>query len=283
MKYEIFRFFMNILPHKLGHKLLYRQVFHRKLNLKQPIGLNEKIQYLILNELGDNESDLSDKVKVKEILTHQNIDGLRIPKTLFTFKSKAELKRLNRSELPEKFVLKCNHGSGHVFVCYDINNFSFDEKINILLKDLKKDFSKNSLEYHYSGIEPCIMIEEYLEDSENKLPLDYKFFSYNGNTKYVMVCTERESGYKATFFDKNWNKIDYSMNPSSNEIKKPKNLEKMWEISEKLSKGHKFVRVDLYNINGEVYFSELTFTPAAGLSRTYTSEGNKILGSYLKI
>lgn len=281
MKQKILMFFLSLLPHNIAHKILYRIYSGKKLNLNQPITLNEKIQWLIVNEYGEREALLTDKDLVKELIAKMNLKDLNIPKTLYVLRNADDLKKIDFDSLPNKFVIKCNHGSGNVFVCN--NKSDFDKKIKILFKDLKKDFSKKTLEYHYKYIKPVILIEEFLETKTGTLPEDYKFFSYNGETKCVMVCTDRESGYKATFFDKDWNRLNYSTHEEHKNIPKPQNFEQMWDISEKLSTNHKFVRVDLYNINGKVYFGELTFTPAAGLSKTYTEQADIKLGSYLNV
>lgn len=283
MLYELFIFILNFLPKSIAHKILYYKYFKRKLDYKNLIGLNEKIHYLIVNEYGKDEALLSDKYRVKKIINDMNIDGLNIPKTLFIINSLEDYNNISYKSLPDKFIIKCNHGSGNVFVCKKDDKNDIDKKIRILLKDIKKDYSKRSLEYHYKYIKPCIIVEEYLNDNENKVPIDYKFFCFNGKTECVMVCTERDKGYKSTFFNEKWEEINYSTHPSKIKIKRPKNYTKMWEIASKLSKGHKFLRVDLYNIDGRIYFSELTFTPAAGMSRTYTEEANIALGNKLKL
>lgn len=281
MKQKILMFILSLLPHDIAHEILYRIYSGKKLDLKNPITLNEKIQWLIVNEYGEREAFLTDKYLVKKEIANLKLKDLNIPKTLYILKNKKDLKNINFDNLPNKFVIKCNHGSGNVFVCNGKSDF--DKNIKILFKDLKKDFSKKTLEYHYKYIKPVILIEEFLETKNGGLPEDYKFFSYNGKTKCVMVCTDRENGYKATFFDKKWNKLNYSTHEEEKSIPKPQNFEQMWDISEKLSLNHKFVRVDLYNINGKIYFGELTFTPAAGLSKTYTKQADIKLGSYLNI
>lgn len=281
MKQRILMFVLSLLPHDIAHKILYRIYSGKKLNLNEPVTLNEKIQWLIVNEYGANEAILTDKYLVKEKIANMKLPNLNIPKTLFVLKSTNDLKNINFDSLPNKFVIKCNHGSGNVFVCS--SKTDFDKKIKILFKDLKKDFSKKTLEYHYKYIKPVILIEEFLENKSGSLPEDYKFFSYNGKTRCVMVCTDRENGYKATFFDKNWNRLNYSTHEETKNMPRPQNFEQMWDISEKLSLNYKFVRVDLYNINGKIYFGELTFTPAAGLSKTYTEQADIELGSYLDI
>ena len=282
MKLKILVFFLSFLPKKIAHKILYFLVKKRNLNYSNPVSLNEKIHWLIVNKYGKREALFSDKYLVKKEIEKMNIKDLNIPKTIYVIENKNDFNNISFSDLPKKFVIKCNHGSGHVFVCTNDDYSDFNKKMNILFRDLKKDFSKSTLEYHYHYIKPVIIIEEFLESNDGVLPNDYKFFSYKGCTKCVMVCTDRDTKYSCTFFDKNWNKLPYSTHESSN-IVIPDNFDKMWEISEKLSSSFDFVRVDLYNINGSIYFGELTFTPAAGLSSTYTDDADVILGSYLNL
>ena len=282
MKYKFIKIVMPLLclmPNGKAHKILYRLRTGKRLNLSNPKTLNEKIHYMIVNEYGETEAMYTDKVLVKSIIEKMKIDNLFIPKTLAVYDDG----NFDIDKLPNSFVLKCNHGSGHVYICKNKSKFNYKKCLNVLKKDLKKDYSKGALEYHYSFIEPKIMVEEYLSDNGDSVPEDYKFFCYSGEPKCVMVCTERGKHYKATFFDKKWNKLDYSVHPSNKAIEKPKNFEKMWKIASELSKDFKFVRVDLYNINGKIYFGELTFSPAAGFSETYTKKADRILGDYLEL
>lgn len=281
MKHKLFIYILNCLPKKVSHKLLYYKYFHKKLDLNNPKTLNEKIHWLEINYYGKREGDLTDKNKVKDYIKSLNIKDLYIPKTYFTISSNNNV--INYDLLPNKYVLKTNHGSGNVYILNKEDKQKNEIALIKELKLLKKDFSKNLLEYHYSYIKPVIIFEEYLNDFNNEQPYDYKFFCYSGNVKCVMVCTDRENSYKSNFFDKGWNELNYSTHPSNKKIEKPDNFSRMWEIASIISKEHKFVRVDLYNINGKIYFGEMTFTPAAGLSKTYTKEADEILGSYLYV
>ncbi|SEP62587.1 TupA-like ATPgrasp [Streptococcus equinus] len=281
VKNNLISLILNLLPRTLGHRFLFFKQFHKNLNLNNPKTLNEKIHWLELNYYGEREAVLTDKNKVKDYINSLNIKDLYVPKTYLVLNSKNE--NINFEILPSRFVLKTNHGSGDVYILDKSNLKIVEEAIEKELKLLKKDFSKNLLEYHYSYIDPVVMFEEYLNDGINEQPFDYKFFCFSGKVKCVMVCTERENSYKSTFFDKDWNFLNYSTHPSDKEIKQPQNFSKMWNIAEIISSDHKFVRVDLYNIGGKIYFGEMTFTPAAGLSMTYTSEADEILGSYLTI
>ena len=284
LKYKFIKLVMPLLclmPKDMAHRVLYRLRAGKRLDLNNPKTLNEKIHYMIVNHYGEKEAKYTDKVIVKSIIEKMNINDLYIPKTIAVYNK--DSCDVESDKLPDCFVLKCNHGSGHVFICKNKSKFNLNKNLKILKKDLNKDYSKGALEYHYSFIEPKIMVEEYLADSDNSVPADYKFFCYNGDPKCVMVCTERGKNYKATFFDKKWVKLNYSTHPSSKEILKPKNFEKMWKIAGEISKNFKFVRVDLYNLNGKIYFGELTFSPAAGFSDTYTKEADRVLGDYLEL
>ena len=265
-----------------AHSDLYASVFGKKLNIDSPVDFNEKIHWLILNYYGKNEGDLADKECVKNYVSRMNIDGLKIPKTLKTYKSVDDI---DLRELPEKFVLKCNHFSGDVFICKDKKNFDLDFAKKRLNEILKKDFADVNLEYHYSYIEPLIMAEEYLDDNEHKNPLDYKIYCFNGKAESILVCSNREEKLKLNDFDLNWNELDYTTDEYRSKIKiaRPKKLKKMIRIAETLAKGIPFVRVDLYEIGDEIYFGEYTFTPGAGIIKYYKQGALDYFGAKIDI
>ena len=165
------------LPKSVTHKYLYHKKFKKKLNLKKPKDFNEKLQYLIVYKYGKKEGKLADKLLVKEYVKNLKIENLYIPKTLKVYN---DVDEIDISALPEKFVLKCNHGSGNVFVCNDKSKFNIEEAKRMLNASLKKNFAKGTFEYHYKYIKPVIIAEEYLEDGMGKNPLDYKFYVFNG-------------------------------------------------------------------------------------------------------
>lgn len=282
MKHKLFLLLLNLLPKKIAHQLLYKRKMGKKLNLKDPKDLNEKLQYLMIYKYGKKEGFLSDKYRVKEYINNYNIEDLYIPKTLKVYNSVNEIKL---DDLPEKFVLKCNHGSGKAYICKSKENFDLDKVKRELKQIFNKSFSKDSLEYHYSYIKPVIMIEEYLDDGINTNPIDYKFYCHNGVVESILVCSERDKGLKLDDFDLNWNHLDYTLDKyrSSKVLEKPNNLEKMIEIASKLSKDLPFVRVDLYSINNKIYFGELTFTPAAGVIYYYKQFALDKLGSIIDL
>ena len=286
MKKVIWGILMNILylfPREIAHKILYRIVMKKKLNLDNPYDLNEKIQWLLLNRYGENEAFLADKYLVKKFLTEKGY-GKYIPKLYAVYDNVYDI---NLDTLPEKFVLKTNNGCGNVFVCKDKNSFNLNKAKKVLNTALKKNFAKVNLEYHYSLIKPKILCEEFLDDGTEKLPTDYKFYCFNGKVECVLVCTDRidENNKTIAYYDRNWKRLAFESEEyvSSKNIEKPENFEEMLSLASNLSVGHNFVRVDLYNLNGKIYFGELTFTPACGMIYSLKQESLDYLGSYINI
>ena len=279
-------FILWILPKNLAHKILYKLVMKKNLNLKNPADFNEKIQWLIVNKYGSSEGILADKFLVKDIVKKMNINGLYIPKTLKIYRDANDI---NLDELPDRFVIKCNHGSGKVFICNNKDNFDIENAKKELNHELKINFAKLSLEYQYGFIKPLIIAEEYLTDNNHKNPLDYKFYCFNGKVESLLVCSNREKELKLDDFNKEWEKLDYTFEKfkSNENLQKPINFNNMIKIAEDLAKVNNknmpFVRIDLYNINGKIYFGEYTFTPAAGMINYYKQSALNILGSKINL
>lgn len=276
------KIFLYLLPKNIGRRLFYRVVMKKKLNLNNPKDFNEKINWLIVYEHGEKEGKLADKHLVKDIIINQDIPNLHVPKT---YKVYNDANEINLDDLPDQFVLKCNHACEDVFICTDKKTFNLDEAKEVLNKKLKMNYAFETLEYHYKYIVPVIMAEEYLTDSINKNPIDYKFYCFNGKAENILICSNRDEELKLDDFDLEWNLRDYTFPEykSNREFIKPKNLDEMIEIAEKLSQDHIFVRVDLYNINGKIYFGELTFTPFNGIINYYRQETLDLLGDKLKL
>ena len=270
-----------ILPKKLAHKMLYKNVMNKKLNLKEPKDFNEKIQYLMLYKYGELETKLADKYKVREYIENKGYKDI-LTKLYGVYHSP---ENINVKKLPNEFVIKTNHGYGNVFICYDKEKFKLEDCKKKLKKALKGNFAKSQLEYHYSPIKPLIICEEYINDGNGKNPLDYKIYCFNGKPECILMCSNREKELKLDYYDLEWNYLDYARDEykSNKRIEKPKNLNRMIEIASELSKDMSFVRVDLYNVDGKIYFGELTFTPAAGMVKYNTQEALDYLGKLIKL
>ena len=272
---------LYILPKRIGRGILYYNAFGKKLNLKNPKTFNEKIQWLIINSYGQREGRLADKYLVRDYVKSKGLESI-LPKVYGVYD---ECEEINLNKLPDTFVLKTNHGSGTVFICDDKNKFNFEECKKKLSNLLAEDFSKKTLEYHYHYIDPKIICEEYIKQDNKRNPDDYKIYCFNGKAECILVCTEREEKLKLDYYDLNWNYLNYVPDKykSKKNHPKPPKLKDMINIAEKLSKDFPFVRVDLYNVNGKIYFGELTFTPASGLIKYNTNEAQIYLGKLINL
>jgi hypothetical protein len=182
--------------------------------------------------------------------------------------------------LPEKYIVKVNHGSGgHLVVEGRPDKAEIARRMKTLLS---KDFSRGpgAREYHYKAIPPQIVIEELLDDGNTLGPLDYRFWCFAGQPRLVQV-DDRVHGINP-FYDPEWRKVDLSYREEFRDvdIPRPRELEEMLEIASKLSAGFDFVRVDLYDVHGHIYFGEMTFTPFGGRLRFRPEEWNRKLGDW---
>lgn len=268
------------MPKKMAHQLCYERDMKKKLNLAPPKDFNEKIQWLMLNEYDERYGKLADKYLVRNYVGKIRPDILT--KLYGVYDNALDI---DFDKLPQKFVLKTNHGSGKVYICTDKKIFNVQTCVNDLNKQLKENFAKVSLEYHYKYIKPKIICEEYLDDGKNLNPIDYKFYCFNGNAECVLVCSNRDKKLKLDYYDLDWNYLNYSKDEYKSGVKfeKPKKLKEMIKIAEQLSKEFVFVRVDLYEINGKIYFGELTFTPAAGRIYYNTQSSLNYLGGLIDL
>ncbi|UQF24036.1 glycosyl transferase [Vagococcus lutrae] len=264
----------------------YYKVFKRRLRLNPPILFSEKIQYIKLYDKNPLYSTLVDKVEVKKYVSKVlgNKDNYIIP-TLGVWDS---FDQIDFNELPKKFVLKCNHDSGSYIIVKDKEKLDKNFAKTKLEKALNKNFYEVGREWAYKNVTPKIMAEKYIEDSKTKDLNDYKFYCFNGKVDCVMICTERDSGNtKFYFFDKQWKFKKYntsSLQIDSNfTLPKPEKFDEMITLAEKLSTGLKFVRIDLYYVNGSIYFGEYTLYPLSGYDANLLAETDKYFGSKIDL
>ena len=268
----------------LDTKLKYRSSFKKKLNLKDPKTINEKILYLKLNDYYKNDliTECADKYAIRNYLKRKNMEFL-LPKLYGVYDNANDI---NWNDLPDSFVAKCNHGCGYNIIVKDKSKLNLEEARKQLNRWLKDDWWKSG-EVQYKFIKKKIIIEEYLGDIET-----YKFYCFNGIPKVMYVSSnEWKEGicYKdeyLDYFDMNFNHLNCTLkghknNP--NKIEKPSNFDEMVEISSKLSSDFPFVRVDLYDVNGKVYISELTFCPTNGFMKLKPEYVAEEWGELLKL
>lgn len=263
---KILKFF-SFVPDEPMLRLQYWIKTGRVLNLHNPKRFTEKLQWYKLYYRNPLMKQCVNKFAVREYVKRKGLESILV-KLYAHYNS---VNDLNWVELPEKFVIKTQHGGGglNVILCNGKTEKMKNEIISRLSYDNVVTPSKRGgREWAYWGIPTGIVVEELLVNRENpKAGInDYKIFCYNGHAKYIIVDVDRYIGHKRNFYDTDWNNlhIESDCPPSDREIEKPDNLKEMLKIAEKLSGDFPYVRVDLYSVEGKVYFGELTFYPWSG-------------------
>ncbi len=274
-------------------KLRYRYVFKKSLDLKNPQDLNEKILWAKLYSDTTKWTELADKRKVRDYVEKIGL-GDTLVKLYATWYKKEDV---NFDILPETFIIKANNGDGKgtnkIIRKKELTPDKEAEYIEMIGEWLsRKNIGALHAEPHYKNMVPCVIAEEVLPLDPGASSLtDYKIWCFNGKAYYVWVCNDRSGGGNSAHvmtYDLDWNAHpEYSVFNSDylrGEIMpKPDNLDKMIRVAEKLSQGFPELRVDLYNVQGKVYFGELTFTSQGGFMDFYTPEFNRLLGSKFSI
>lgn len=270
--------------HKLFSKLFYYRTYQKYPNLSKPKDFNEKLLFLKMTEYSTNQyiADCADKYKVREILQSKGFGNL-CTKLYGSYKRTEDI---DYSILPNKFVVKLNHGSGYNIICKDKSKFDIESANKQLNIWMSEDYGLYNGEWHYSNIKPVITIEEYIDALEDdSMLIDYKFNCFNGKVNSIFICYDRTpKSVKFDIYTPQWERTDYIKPEHRGErrlLSKPQNLEEMIKIAETLSLGFKFVRVDLYNINDRVYFGEFTFSPHSCTCEYYTQDFLNELGDCL--
>lgn len=279
--------FLRYVSDELYLKIAFKAYLGYPLDLENPRTFNEKLQWLKLHDKNPLYTKLVDKYEVKRYV-REKIGNDAVARTINVWNSADDI---DFRKLPSKFVLKCTHDSGGVIICKDRNRFNADSARRKLKKSLQNDYFLEGREWPYKHVPPRIIAEEYLESACGSDIIDYKFLCYGGKVKNIFTCTERfkEDGssgeLKVTFFDRKWNRLPFERKyrSSRKEIPRPKNLEQMIAISEKLSEGIPFVRIDLYDVDGHIYFGEFTFYPGGGLEWFRPFEWDYRLGKLINI
>lgn len=277
------RDFSKIIPDKLFIQMKYYSVFGKINNFKEPETFNEKLQWLKLYDRNPIYTNLVDKYEVRKYIAKTIGEQYLIP--LIGVWDKYE--DIDFSKLPNQFVLKCTHDSGGLVICTDKSKFDFETAKKKINESLNRNFYYKCREWPYKNIKPRIICEKYMVDESGVELKDYKFMCFNGEVKCSFVCLNRNlsEGLNVDFYDIDWNSMPFERHyPSSGKvIPKPKNYNKMIEFAERLSKDIMFVRVDFYEVNGKLYFGELTFYPGSGLEEFTPESYDYLLGSWIDL
>lgn len=272
---------LRFIPDKPYLKMVYRIKTGKKLNMKNPKTFCDKLNWLKLHNIHPEYTQLADKIAVREYLKEVLGEDICIP----MLGAWAHYDDIDFDALPDKFVLKCNHDSGSVKIITDKSKMDHITLRSFFENRLKQNPYTLGREYPYRNVTPRIYAEECMIPDGHKEINDYKFFCFDGKPEILFVATERSVDARFDFFDMDFNHLEIvNIHPKSGrEIPKPKNFEKMKELAAKLSKGMKFVRIDLYEINGKVYFSEFTFYHAGGFWPMNPEEWEYKLGELIDL
>ena len=256
---------------------------HKKLNLKNPQTLSDKVSYIELHEQSPLAASCTDKYAVREYVTNKGLGDILVP---IYGGGYTRFEDINLTELPDSFAIKATHGCKMNYLVPDKEKLDKNKCVAEMSKWLKTTYGTYSMEPHYLEIPHRIYAEEYLADADKLI--DYKFHCMNGVPQFVLVCgdrvvTEMGNSVSRHIFDMNWNHLSGLTDETADTVEKPEHFNQMIEIARELSADFKFVRVDLYDINGRVYFGELTFSPTNGVFSHYTQEFLNEMGSKLAI
>ncbi len=276
--------FLSVIPDSIYLRYQYWVHFHRMLNLRNPKRFTEKIQWLKIHNRKPLYSKLVDKYEVRAyvgcIIGHEYL----IP--ILGHWHNAE--EIDFELLPSAFVLKTTHDSGGVLICKDKTKFDIEKARVFLNERLKTNVFNVTREWPYKNVVPSIIAETLLNPFDDNEIQDYKWYCFNGKPTFCQVIKDRRSKETIDFFDTEWNHLEFcgltpGVKNSSTPIPMPSCLEKMIDVAERLSNGHPFMRVDLYEDNGNVYFGEMTFSPASGFGCFTPDKWDEIIGDKIQL
>lgn len=275
------RYFFNWMPDKLFIKLCYRCHLGKKLDLNDPKSYNEKLQWLKLYDRDPKYTDLVDKYKVREYVKDKIGEQYLIP-LIGVWDS---VEDIDFDNLPNRFVLKCTHDSGGVIICKDKVEINIKEVRKKLSYLMKRNFYKLHREWPYKNIKHRIIAEKYMVDESGTQLKDYKFFCFNGEPKMMFVATDRNVDTRFDFYDMDFNHLDFKNGHENADrcIEKPSGFEDMKKLAAILSEGIVHVRVDFYDINGKVYFGEMTFFHWSGYVPFEPESYDYMLGEWIRL
>ena len=254
------------------------------LNLDNPRTYNEKLQWLKLHDRKPIYTTMVDKYEAKKYVA-DIIGGEYIIPTLAIYD---RVEDIEFDKLPNQFVLKWTHDSGGIVICKDKSKLDINVAIKKLKKGERSHYYWRSREWPYKNVKPRIIAEQYMEDESGYELKDYKFFCFDGEPKALFIATDRgktDEETKFDFYDMDFNHLPFTNGHpnATREIKKPAGFEEMKRIASQLSKGIPHVRVDLYNINGKIYFGEITFFHWGGMKIFNPREWDYIFGEWIKL
>lgn len=281
---RIKQFLKNRIPDSLYLKIVYKKRIGKKLNLKNPITFNEKLQWLKLHNRKPEYTIMVDKYEVKKYVANIIGEEYIIP----TIGVWNHFDEIDFGKLPDQFVLKCTHDSGGIVICKNKKELDKKATKKKIEKCLKENYYWCGREWPYKNVKPRIIAEQYMKDDTDGDLKDYKFFCFNGKVKFFKVDFNREKSHRANYYDCNGNLLSFGeaiCPPDFNKnIVIPSNLKQMIRLAEEISIDKCFVRIDFYSpSDNDIKFGEITFYPASGFGKFIPDEVDKRIGKMLNL
>lgn len=270
------------------YKKRFKSTFGFELNLKDPKTLGEKIQWIKLNERKSFHTVCADKYEVRNYLSKRFGDKYLIP-LVYQTDDWHTITPENIIRYP--CIVKANHTSGDYRIlpsCDDVNWEEFRRQCHLWLRS---DYYLISREWQYKNIKRRIVVEELLQTKDGKIPNDYKLHYFNSELKIVYVSVDREGVNKRNTYDADWNPLPFSWVPKEksgkgvrgSEIAPPPTFDEMKRIGKEIAKEFKYVRVDFYDVDGKLYFGEITLHHGSGFDVFDPAEYDRVYGDMLKL
>ena len=262
----------------------FKKTYGRYPDIKNPKTFNEKLIWSMLNHRNDIYIKCADKYEVREIVKMKV--GVQYLVKCYDIYDKLE--QIKFEKLPDSFVMKATHASAWNLICLNKKELKFKKELKVFKYWLTHNYYNFYREWPYNYMQKRIICEQYIGDKHGNPPMDYKIYCFNGVPKVIQLDIDRFKNHKRNIYNTEWELLKDAVivfdQDFSREYEKPKNFEEMLDIAGKLSQGFEHVRIDLYNVEGKIYFGEMTFFSYAGTGGVVKSdEFHLLLGSWFNL
>ena len=275
---------MRFLPPKIYAQFLYEYYTGKKLDLKNPIEFNAKIQWYKVFYHPDILTQLVDKYEVRDYV-EKKIGAQYLNQLVGVYDNP---KAIPYNELPDQFVIKATHASSFNLIVDDKSKLNLVKTNKLLKKWLRiNQYYRTGQEWAYKNVIPRLIIEKFLKEKGKSSLIDYKFYCFSGEAKFLEVHLDRAQNHRRGFYDLEFKPLPFRYvtieKSITTKVDKPSNFEEMMGLAEKLADNFPFVRVDFYSVHGKTIFGEMTFYPSDGRKDLIPDKYNTIVGDYIKL